>query len=75
MDEKDREEITKIVNEQIRKALLKGGLISDKMDEIHAVIWKDVQTAKADAKKLREDLDQHFDRHLRALERRKQSKA
>jgi predicted phage-related endonuclease len=51
--------LTKIVNEQIRKALLQRGLISNKMDEIHAVIWKDVQTMKADVKKVRKDLDQH----------------
>ncbi len=75
MDKRDREEIARIVNQQIRKALLQGGLISNKMDEIHAVIWKDVQPVKADIKKLREDLDKHFERHLRALERRKRAKA
>ena len=57
LDKKARDEVTKIVNEQIRKAL------------------KDVQAVKADVKKVRKDLDQHFERHLRALERRKRAKA
>ena len=47
-------------------------------EEIRKVIRemrKDVQTVKADVKKLRKDLDGHFDRHLRAVKRRKQAKA
>jgi len=48
MDNKDREEIKKIIDEQM-------------------------QTVKADIKKLRSDLDGHFERHLHALERRKGS--
>ena len=32
----------------------------------------EIEKIKNDIKKLREDLDKHFERHLRALERRKQ---
>ncbi|MGD0424400.1 MAG: hypothetical protein ABSA92_13240 [Candidatus Bathyarchaeia archaeon] len=32
----------------------------------------EIEKMKKDIKKLREDLDKHFERHLRALERRKQ---
>jgi len=75
MDNKEREEIRKIIDERIRKSLLQRGLISDKMDEVHAVIWRDMQTVKADVKKLRSDLDGHFERHLHALEKRKRNDA
>jgi len=50
MDNKEREEIRKIIEEQM-------------------------QTIKADVKKLRDDLDGHFERHLHALERRKRNDA
>jgi hypothetical protein len=59
LDKKAREEIGRIVNEKIRKALLPGGLISN-------AVGKDV-------KKLRKDLDGHFKRHSRAFTKRKQS--
>ena len=32
----------------------------------------EIEKIKNDIKKLREDVDKHFERHLRALERRKQ---
>ena len=72
MDDKDRAEVEKIITEKIGKALLSGGLISNSMDERLAYVGKDVYIIKNNIKKLREDLDRHFERHLRALERRKQ---
>ena len=42
------------------------------MDERLAYVGEDVHIIKNNIKKLREDLDRHFERHLRALERRKQ---
>jgi hypothetical protein len=59
LDKKAREEIARIVDEKIRKALLPGGLITN-------AIGKDV-------KRLRKDLDAHFKRHSRAFKRRKQA--
>ena len=69
MDDKDRAEIEKIITEKIEKALLSGGLVNS-MDERLTYVGKDVYIIKNNIK--REDLDRHFERHLRALERRKQ---
>jgi len=70
LDDKDRAEIEKIITEKIEKVLLSGGLISNSMDERLTYVGKDVYIIKNNIK--REDLDRHFERHLRALERRKQ---
>ena len=48
----DREEIARIVDEKIRKALLSGGLISQSMERL-GYVGKDIGAVKNDIKKVR----------------------
>ena len=75
LNDEDRKEVEKIVTEKIKEALASDGLISDamKMDERFTYLGKELYAIRIDMKKLREDLDGHFERDiLRALERLKQ---
>jgi hypothetical protein len=72
LDDGEREEVGRIIEEIIRKALLSGGAISTSLDERLVYVGKDIHVIKDDINKLRADLDKHFEKHLKAWERKKQ---
>jgi len=75
LDDKDREEIERVITEKIKQALLSGGPISDatKIDSRLTYLGKEVCIIQIEIKKLREDLNKLLERDiLRALERLKQ---